>query len=283
MRTVVRRLFEVALFIGLFLLSVRYIPLSHEWTPAETRAWISASDWLGIRDPEDLYFWVCVSIDLIVTVIAYVTIMRLWRQYQGRKAAQQDGLIERSSYMAELARALFKVALFVGLLVLSGRFVGEDDPLPKSAELRWLSVANGLGLREADAISLPVFVSIWLIVAVAAYVAIMKLWQWYQGRNAAQQDVPRERSSLSATLTCTLFKVTLFIGLFVLAMRCTRESGLIPDSEAFAQASIAQGIGSREVSDVFVPYNVAIPLIIAALAYGSIMKLWRHYRGKEAC
>jgi hypothetical protein len=66
-------------------------------------------------------------------------------------------------------------------------------------------------------------------------------------------------------------------------MRCTRESGLIPDSEAFARASIAQGLGPREASDVFVPYNVAIPLIIAALAYGSITKLCRHYRDKKPC
>ncbi|MBC8741439.1 hypothetical protein F6X40_33255 [Paraburkholderia sp. UCT31] len=78
----VRRLFKVALLTGLFLISVRYIPLSNKWTASEARAWWRASDWLGIEDPGDLYFVVWLSIELIVAVLAYVVIMRLWRRYQ---------------------------------------------------------------------------------------------------------------------------------------------------------------------------------------------------------
>ncbi|MBB5508327.1 hypothetical protein HDG35_004608 [Paraburkholderia sp. JPY681] len=49
--------------------------------------WWRASRWLGIRDPEDLYIWVWVPIDLIVAALAYVVIMRLWRCYRGKKAS----------------------------------------------------------------------------------------------------------------------------------------------------------------------------------------------------
>ncbi|WP_233858752.1 hypothetical protein [Paraburkholderia sp. HD33-4] len=82
MATLVRRLFKVALFIGLFLISVRYIPLSNEWTASEAHPWWRASDWLGVSDPDDLYFVVWLTIELIVTVLAYVVIMKLWRCYR---------------------------------------------------------------------------------------------------------------------------------------------------------------------------------------------------------
>ncbi|RZF30679.1 hypothetical protein EVC45_06875 [Paraburkholderia sp. UYCP14C] len=82
MATLARRVFKVALFIGLFLLSVRYIPLSNEWSASEARAWFAASDLLSVRDPDDLYFVVWVTIELIVAVLAYVAIMKLWRRYR---------------------------------------------------------------------------------------------------------------------------------------------------------------------------------------------------------
>ncbi|WP_414144345.1 hypothetical protein [Burkholderia territorii] len=37
---------------------------------------------LGIRDPEDLYFAVWVSIELIVAMLAYIAITRLWRHHR---------------------------------------------------------------------------------------------------------------------------------------------------------------------------------------------------------
>ncbi|TDN70641.1 hypothetical protein [Paraburkholderia sp. BL10I2N1] len=85
MAILVRRLFKVALFIGLVLLSVRYIPLSNEWSAAETRAWFRASDWLGVDDPDNLYFAVWLTIELIVAVLAYAAIIRLWRLYRGNR------------------------------------------------------------------------------------------------------------------------------------------------------------------------------------------------------
>ncbi|WP_230947636.1 hypothetical protein [Burkholderia territorii] len=73
---------KVLLFIGLLLISVRYIPPSNEWTPAEARAWWRASEWLGVRDPDDLYFVVWATIELIVAMIAYVAITQLWRHHR---------------------------------------------------------------------------------------------------------------------------------------------------------------------------------------------------------
>ena len=80
MAALVRKLFKVALLLGLLALSLRYVhPYPYEWTESQMRAWLYTSQALGIRDPEDLYFVVWVTIELIVAVLAYVAIMKLWR------------------------------------------------------------------------------------------------------------------------------------------------------------------------------------------------------------
>ncbi|NML34068.1 hypothetical protein [Paraburkholderia antibiotica] len=84
MATLAHRAFKVVLFIGLCLLSIRYIPFSYEWSPREARAWFAASALLGVHDPDDLYFLVWVTIELIVAVLAYIGIMKLWRWYRPR-------------------------------------------------------------------------------------------------------------------------------------------------------------------------------------------------------
>lgn len=82
--------------------------------------------------------------------------------------------------MATLARRVFKVALFAGLFLLSVRCIGRNGPMPEGEALRWLSIANGLGLHEADDIYIPVMLSVELLVTVLAYVAIMKLWRHFR-------------------------------------------------------------------------------------------------------
>ncbi|MFP4895058.1 hypothetical protein [Paraburkholderia sp. EG304] len=80
MAALARRLFKFALFLGLFVLSVLYVrPYPYEWTETESNAYWAASDWLAVRDPDDLYYVVWVTIELIVAVLAYVAIMKLWR------------------------------------------------------------------------------------------------------------------------------------------------------------------------------------------------------------
>ncbi|WP_241016957.1 hypothetical protein [Paraburkholderia sp. Ac-20342] len=82
MATLARRIFKVALFFGLFFLSILYVgPYHYEWTESEAHAWWRASNWLGIRDPEDLYFVAWVTIELIVAMLAYAAIIRLWQQF----------------------------------------------------------------------------------------------------------------------------------------------------------------------------------------------------------
>jgi hypothetical protein len=84
MATLVRRLFKVALFVGLSLLSLRYVRPHRTWTEGEANAWWRASDWLGIRDPEDLYIGVWMTIELTVAVLAYMAIMNLGRHYRAK-------------------------------------------------------------------------------------------------------------------------------------------------------------------------------------------------------
>jgi hypothetical protein len=84
MATLARRLSKVVLFIGLFLISARYIPPSDEWTESGARAWWRAADWLGIRDPDDLYFLVWVTIELIAAALAYAAIVKLWQLYHAK-------------------------------------------------------------------------------------------------------------------------------------------------------------------------------------------------------
>lgn len=86
--------------------------------------------------------------------------------------------------MATFVRRLFKVALFIGLFLLSARYVGRNGPMPESEALRWLSIANGLGQHEADDVYIPVMLTAWLIVAVVAYIAIMRLRRYYRGKKS---------------------------------------------------------------------------------------------------
>ncbi|WP_085489922.1 hypothetical protein [Paraburkholderia susongensis] len=87
-----RRATKVVLFLGLFLLSFIFVrPLHDRWSEAEMRAWFNASEALGIRDPEDLYIAVWMTIELIVAVLAYVAIMRLWRWYRSKHPTGTGG------------------------------------------------------------------------------------------------------------------------------------------------------------------------------------------------
>jgi hypothetical protein len=83
MVAVAHRLLKVLLFIGLFLLSFRFVrPYDDGWTEFETRAWMRASEVLGIGDPENLYIGLWLTIELIVATLAYVAIMKLWQRYR---------------------------------------------------------------------------------------------------------------------------------------------------------------------------------------------------------
>ncbi|MBN3806623.1 hypothetical protein GXB81_26760 [Paraburkholderia sp. Ac-20336] len=86
MAILVRRLFKIALFIGLFLLSVRYVH-TYPWPMPESQAlrWLSIANGFGLHDPDDVYIPVMVAIELIVAVVVYMAIMRLWRHYRTKQ------------------------------------------------------------------------------------------------------------------------------------------------------------------------------------------------------
>jgi len=84
--------------------------------------------------------------------------------------------------MATLARKFFKMALFIGLFLLSARCIGRNGAMPESEALRWLSIAQSLGLHEADDAYIPAMLVLDLLVATLAYMTITKLWMQYRGK-----------------------------------------------------------------------------------------------------
>jgi hypothetical protein len=83
MATLVRRIFKVALFVGLFLLSMRYIhtyPLP--MTLPQQNYLIVISGKFGVRDYEGFYLSAVAIVNLIVAAFEYVTIMKLWHRYR---------------------------------------------------------------------------------------------------------------------------------------------------------------------------------------------------------
>lgn len=86
MATLVRRLTKVTLFVGLFLLSVRYVHTYPLPMPEnQLSAWLSVSKRMGIRDPDDLYIPVMLIAEFLVTFFLYVTIVRLWRYHWAKR------------------------------------------------------------------------------------------------------------------------------------------------------------------------------------------------------
>lgn len=83
-------------------------------------------------------------------------------------------------------------------------------------------------------------------------------------------------------LTRRLFKVALFVGLFLLSARCIGRNGVMPESEALRWLSIAQSLGLHEADDAYIPAMLVLDLLVATLAYMTIMKLWKRYRGKKS-
>jgi hypothetical protein len=81
----------MALFIGLFCLAVPYVH-TYPWPMPENQSviWWRASRWLGVRDPEDLYFMVWIAIDLLVAALAYLAIVNLWRHYRRKRRTWGD-------------------------------------------------------------------------------------------------------------------------------------------------------------------------------------------------
>jgi hypothetical protein len=87
-----RYLVGVLLFVGLFLLPLRFIHVyPFPMTGDQLRWWFAASDKFGIRDPEDLEISVTLIADLIVTVFLYMGVQKLWETLQAKRRAARRG------------------------------------------------------------------------------------------------------------------------------------------------------------------------------------------------
>ncbi len=72
--------FKIALFIGLFVISMRFIhtyPLP--MPPDQQHQLFMVSRKLGIRDPDDLYLSAVAIVNLAAAAIEYTLLMKLWR------------------------------------------------------------------------------------------------------------------------------------------------------------------------------------------------------------
>ncbi|MCX5538147.1 hypothetical protein M3A49_01315 [Paraburkholderia sp. CNPSo 3076] len=86
MATLARRLAKVTLFVGLFLLSVRYVHTYPLRMPeSQLSVWLSVSNRMGIRDPDDLYIPVMLISELVVSLLLYATIVKIWRYYWSKR------------------------------------------------------------------------------------------------------------------------------------------------------------------------------------------------------
>jgi len=52
----------------------------------------------------------------------------------------------------------------------------------------------------------------------------------------------------------------------------------MPESQALAWLHVASRLGIRDPDDLYIPLVLLANLLVAALAYVAIMKLWRHFR-----
>lgn len=83
MATLARRLFKTVLFLGLFLLSVRYVhtypvPMTEE----QLGILLAICDALDIRDPENLYIPAMLVLELLTTITVYILIIKSWRLFK---------------------------------------------------------------------------------------------------------------------------------------------------------------------------------------------------------
>jgi len=83
MATLARSLFKIALFCVLFRISLAYV---HPPIPTKSQriAWLHAANRLGIRDPEDLFVPLLLTVNLFVAALLYVSIMKLWLWYRSK-------------------------------------------------------------------------------------------------------------------------------------------------------------------------------------------------------
>jgi hypothetical protein len=182
MATPARRLFKVALFTGLFLLSARFIG-SMPMPECEWFGWFYIAQGLGLREPSDVYIPVNLAVSLIFAVWAYRAVVKLWQCYRAGPAH-----VEWSMRKTALLHSVSKLALVIGLFVLAVRLIGSYGPMSQCDVSGWRSLSQILVLHDSDDVYIPVHVAVALIVAVSAYRVMVKLWLRYRANKVTWRD-----------------------------------------------------------------------------------------------
>ncbi len=88
MATLVRSLLKLMLFLGLlfFFMGFAHV-VPYPLTVEQQHVLITFADWLHIQDYEALYMIVATLVDVLVTTLAYRTILKLWRRYRMRRGS----------------------------------------------------------------------------------------------------------------------------------------------------------------------------------------------------
>lgn len=87
----VRRCLKTILFMGLFYLSARYIHTYPNPMPAnQLRILWAITDAFNASDPEIVYMFLMLTLDLITTIVTYRLIMKGWRWIQGKGQQAHD-------------------------------------------------------------------------------------------------------------------------------------------------------------------------------------------------
>ncbi|CAN0619883.1 conserved protein of unknown function [Burkholderia multivorans] len=79
-RSLLAIIFKIALFVSLFVISMRFIhtyPLPMPLDQQHQLLMVSRN--LSIRDPDDLYLSVVVVVNLVAAAIEYTLLMKIWR------------------------------------------------------------------------------------------------------------------------------------------------------------------------------------------------------------
>ncbi|RZF31784.1 hypothetical protein EVC45_01615 [Paraburkholderia sp. UYCP14C] len=83
MENFARKAAKLLLFCGLFFLAIRYVhtyPLP--MTPRQQHYLIVISEKFEMADYEMFYIVSMIAIDVVVTIVAYSIVVRLWRHYR---------------------------------------------------------------------------------------------------------------------------------------------------------------------------------------------------------
>ncbi|MFD1554475.1 hypothetical protein ACFSHT_02385 [Paraburkholderia silviterrae] len=86
MATLVRRISKVILFVGLFLVSMRFIHTYPLPMPVNQQHYLIAiSQMFGVRDYDGFYLSAVALVNLIVASIEYALIMKVWKYVSVRR------------------------------------------------------------------------------------------------------------------------------------------------------------------------------------------------------